>query len=755
MLLMLAAGTPRIWAQAAAQAAYVQPGVTSVVWTAKGQGAEAVFKLAVLNRGGAGTPAASQFDLQVIDAKRDGVAVTVQGALSDNPPPYDHVLNLTLDLAPDKAGAKGGNVTVLVTLKPKSQPPAAVTPAVPAAQLLTFTLVPPKSKLQPLKDLQGKALKLEQTVWWDGGDAAWNDPATRAASVRLDETSGTAALHVQVADVGATAGATGRPDSGVLKFGVRKEGKDAEPAFDTPVSVPGSDYVELKPKIYGRFPLGSSDGTVRITAANMDAAVDFGYSIHVRRSTLWIFIIVALGFTLGWLVRKFLSSQVEATRARLAALGTLRELAAQREGFSEAPDYLVAHDEILQELLRNIGNKNLDAAALDQAVKRALEKHEVVVTKVTNESESQAKEIKLWQEALRPGWGLPPDIAQRIRGVETGLTEARQQAEKHLAPKAAEAKLAAAAAALLTLVKQASQWRLDMLKHLKVPADAAQGTEPTAEAVLAELAKEDPGPGRNAAATGVTPEMVTQELDATHRAWHRMQEMGKTLPEGVKMFAGQQASALESSKVGEDDQRKDVGNALRTAGEQFKSDLEMVLRTTADPKQLAQAVHTFKEAWKTALLTMPPVTPASDHALLLKQQVDAGDWAKAMETVTGEAPPGLSPLQSLGDSHQPASEPAGELPRGKVPQVSVQPYSGPRLDKMEKQLTGMAIALRFLHTTLLVLLFAGLAWLFLSGEWVGRYDEMGRLFLAAFFADITTDQLRKLAGNKPLPLGVA
>ncbi len=776
LLLLLAAmlsAPAGLRAQAQTAATYVQPATTLVAWERLSpQSARATFTLVVLEPGRHGADPAGNLDFKIVSVSRDATPLDptqVLSELKNSKTPADGILTLQITLSNANARLKGGDLTVAATLTPRTlqplEPPTGTTttgtttPPTPLPpQPLSLTIKVPKAKLVVDKDAQGKALKLQHEVW-----APWRGATSRpdSAPLVLQETGGVRAEHVTVVDTSAAVAAAQRLDTGHLVFGTSPASAQEGGTF----TVEADDTLLLHPKVVGDFPVGDSEGLVKVRWGNQAEPTEFRYSLRVITTRWWIPFLTALGVFLGMLLRTLLPGHIAVSESRLRGIVLLRQLQEQGERFSTDPGYLRSRAAILQELQRHMQDPRIKAADLDAAIATATTGHTAAVAKLQQEVATGLNAVKTWQDALSTQWVLPAESAARLAQAHTQLDHALTLLQDRRDPLAAHTALEALVAGTLThLVRFSADHRLGTQELLeKMVAEPApvgpEGLQEIGEVLATAKAAEATARAR-VSQPRADAALTADELQTASVLHYWINDLADKLPGLALFFANAQAAIIETAGADRRAERDAAAAAVQKAIEPLRLKLPEILRAARPGQDGVQMLDTelsgFKTQWRDALLPLAAALPGAAAATAeqaVRAEVSTGKWAEAVAAAADPVAAAAAHLAMLRVAPPAQPRPLQQPPlRSPVPHVVPRPWQPAlTLAAWEQSLREKISAATWLQSGLVAALFCILAWIFLAETWLGDWPQMGRLFLAAFFTDLGVDQFKKLAGQKPLP----
>jgi hypothetical protein len=227
-------------------------------------------------------------------------------------PGLDGALSASWELAPggtplalllelkDTVRRPGSYRAILAPL-PKSRPDERVE--------LQINLVPAKLGLP-------EKLIVSRTVWWPLKPDELKPPL-----VVREESRTTRLSALQVSRLTSSAGAV------TVSTGIT-------PAAD-PVVIAAGRQITIPYTLDRGLPLGTVTGKLRLSAPELADAATLDYEIRTRLSSIYIPVVIAIGFLLGWLVRKYLAGLIRLAEVRESAGRLLSTVAT---ALAERPD---------------------------------------------------------------------------------------------------------------------------------------------------------------------------------------------------------------------------------------------------------------------------------------------------------------------------------------------------------------------------------------------------------------------------------
>jgi hypothetical protein len=385
----------------------------------------------------------------------------------------------------------------------------------------------------------------------------------------------------------------------------------------SPIRADGA--VDLTPELVGNFPLGTSEGTVRIVAPELSHPVDVAYEIRVRRSTGWICMTALVGLVIGWLLREVFARLIKLGDARRKADEALARLSAERRRRQDAR-FLAAVDERIEILTgKRWSNDEAEIAAAiteaDAALKEAI--------KDWKERRDQASATYNGLKAiLETKYHLPPALRARIAAAAEPLEGAGRRLNDGDAGGAAD-RLAAIEGELKSAVTTlGGAWKTKVRGAL---ADLA---------ALPCLAR-DPSRGT----TRDDLEAAIKEDGAKNAGMRERLERIDELCQKVSLFEVRLLSEIQTAvgaicAVASDAVATSVVEALE--GEMARV-LKRRQEAPDEPEEiLSDIATTLHGQLRSALLGLLPAWAPKDVAQKLEELVEKGDYAAAAELVRDE-----------------------------------------------------------------------------------------------------------------------
>jgi hypothetical protein len=501
----------------------------------------------------------------------------------------------------------------------------------------------------------------------------------------------------------------------------------------------------------GSFPLGTSKGEIEIDGRQLPAPVSVAYEVHSNAGKLWLVLLLAGSIALGWLTRVGLTRLIR--RGEAQAQGHLLH-----EQMSNA---LHAHpDRAFREAVRQavadleVALDDRNPARVRAAVKAGHEKLDAELKRLKERGDAVAKRLSALATLIGRSWAVPPSVEAELSAIRSEIVIATTRLDAHHVDAAESATSEIETRLATRIATPAREWR-DKVSPLvealrtqspNAPGSADQSVRTAAGAANTALANaaitasdasaKDLLTAVHAAKTAVGALLPIAQTAADATVVHVVQALGA---------AGVHPAALEPlqshreavSLTFEAAQRQDsssfapVVSMLATLGEQLRDQIRDNARQDADH----EAMDTALERGDFVAAAVAATTPAATQVLPFRAFLaDMGNLVVAKRTGLAES------ASAKGQPPQPVS-----LIRG----------LGIRVDRLsplqELELTRRAVeSARQLRSMLLGIAVLIVGYLFFADSWVGTTDDVAKVFLWGFTAQLTGDfVVAQLTARKP------
>jgi hypothetical protein len=559
----------------------------------------------------------------------------------------------------------------------------------------------------------------------------------------LEETSNAAFLTNVKVRPSRIATFANRQVNGQLDFLNPGDGRALDSAT---LMIPPGGLLTLDYKLGGDFPLGVVTGALEVNAPQLAAPLAVPFEVSSRLCRGYIFLFLALGLTISYLVKVRLQRAIDLGEARQQGAGVLErvqtELARRKD--QKFKSALSQQIETFEALLKGEDSAPLSAASkqLDDLLRSEL----ADLAKRHEEMQVKVDEFRLITEN---DWPLPVSLAAAIaeakKKVDAAADDLRSDAIED-----AQGKLETTRAELTkSLMDELPAWQSavkNLLEHLTkatlgisatVQAEFIKHAEPAKAALGA--AKFDDAAAKASAIRTLLPEVVKERrlaLDPLLWLAQAMQaEANQT--ELLKKFNLPDASAIDNlkKKVG------DFSEFLSGAADRPKGATETLPTTLGD----------IQAGWVNALTTqVPNAAPAVGQLVEERKYSDA---ASAVLKLLRDAQPankvlGGGPFQFA--SHFPQWMTGADL---LPPIISFRsgsafgPEPGP-LAALKLRSAWETKRAKFWQTVIIGLLVALLGYITYQDKFVGDLTDFATIFFWAFGIDVSVDTLLKLAPKR-------
>ncbi|MGI8803145.1 MAG: hypothetical protein ACR2KV_13405 [Solirubrobacteraceae bacterium] len=493
--------------------------------------------------------------------------------------------------------------------------------------------------------------------------------------------------------------------------------------------------VELEP-VVDDVPPGTYRGVVEVRADQLTNPIDFPYEVVVKRSGLWIILVLAGGFLVGLFVRKGLVSVI----GRLEAIRAGNDYAAELDSAATA-----AADAQFRERVATTRDTLLGAI-------RGYPRPATVATAVNAARNSWKSAVQAYEARHGEQAARAEKLAARLpdeTGIDT-IDEAIAHARIHVenAVRALAASDPGGAAINLDLAttdlnvsvpERAVDWAGEASALLDAIAMIPAVDRLSLDAVVAEartnIARVTTPPGL--ATAGVLAAAHTAVRLVGHAVQAVRQDINTITPRALELIA---SSSLEPK--GRTDPAR-LGRTLAAADDVL---VASEVARLGGPARMAVALAELRSELRAQILSW---SPRADAAAVY----DAGDVLSALKPDYAE----------LGD-HQPdgAEAAAVVLDRGSPPPVSPRrhrqppaPATGaaPHIPDIRVavgsslNLVGLIVA-NGVRIVLLTAIFSSIGWLAYHEHFMGTTQEMLGIFLWAFTTDLTIEGVTRMASQR-------
>jgi hypothetical protein len=567
-------------------------------------------------------------------------------------------------------------------------------------------------ELRPAKLGLPERLVVDRTLW-----LGWAEEIKPRLTVR-EESRSTRLSMVEVTRVSANRGAL--PVSASLI-----------PAADALVIAPGRS-ADVPYSVDAGAPLGTITGKLRFWAPELAEAASLDYEIRTRLSARYIPLIIAIGFLLGWLVRKRLAQSIRLGEAREAAGRLLSQVTAT---FAERPDatFRGAVEPARRALEEARSGANPDAVtdattALDQQWRTAL----------ADFAQRRAAAATLLDELRKlaaPPLPLPAVVTAALQDARAAAERARTALDRNDAATAHED-----LGALGDLARHVHRAALDWQDALHQLLEGFRTPSPGLPASLVKQFDERLRTSRSFdTIKPTTPFATPNERAALFLEFHaQFREARNRLAELAARLDAEWAQ-IEQALAPVQAQLQAPFHALAAAVAACRRDLETA---ADDPAPLARTLPARLQAlgthWRAGLLGQAPA-PARPRLLPLYEKAEFVALAQGVAAAFGNAPLG-GPTASVAPTPWPATAAAGplapaELTPSAAPAGSVLPAPVEVLTVREA---------RFLQSALLAVLYIGVYWGLNADTFGAQLSDVATLLLTSFGLDLGVDGLLKL-----------
>jgi hypothetical protein len=488
------------------------------------------------------------------------------------------------------------------------------------------------------------------------------------------------------------------------------------------------------------FTLGTTTLTYAIASPELAAEVPIVFEVKTRLERWNIFLFIAAGLILSYVLKVVLHRRIELGQARLLAFDLIEKV---RADLRDHPDPTFIHDtkKELDALVKAAAGT--DAAAIETARGLLNARWLAASTDLTNRRQAVQQTIDPLRKVTQSSWAVPTALLQKLAAADAALDLVQRDLMADQIDEAAAGAGAVEKQLRRDLIAEASRWQQSVVQYLDALAAAPRGLSPAVKTGLAAaVAEARSAIGQttfNPAATGsddlvqLLLEMSTERraarkgplalgaamLGETAQADGVLTVDAKTLAtlRGIIDVAGQKLvefvddpdagiqvfqTALDSVSAGWREMLTVVGGgALPAPADALLKQSQFVEATAA----LDTAMHPPVEADAVADITMP-----EEPDLLWPMVGDAGSLAQIIERRTIHALPRIPPIVAA------------------------------------RQRTLFEIALAKLWQSALIAILLGLIGYGLyAPKFVGDYHDFLVIFFWAFGLDLTADTLMKVA----------
>lgn len=567
----------------------------------------------------------------------------------------------------------------------------------PQEQTETLVVVVPAATLRSLGTLQ-----IRRTRWF------WGPPAVTSAVLRLQETSRLSRVtEVGVLSVGG---------NGCLVF--------------KPRSIAPGEVVDLPVEFEGQFPLGSSKGTIQVTASQLAQPYEVAYEV-ITTWTKWLLVVViGFGILVGYLIKTRITGATKLSEARLQAAKVLEDLESQPYRDQEFRDDLKSQRDALHSALDDgdVGAITERAASAREALRVALEGLRKRKADVQNDLAG------LWK-LVEGQWDLPESIDAALehgRQARPRLQGLLDQGDVG----AAETELAALRREVGTLLHKAVlAWRQQLLDGL--------GRLPTKSPPLGTLFGDVRRAAEKACVDKLSALDAHADLESALRAVRDARTLVNTFLEAIVRDLEAMVGQVQANLGG----LGDLGPTFGELDELGKSRM-------GDPDILLPALNHQSSRLHDALRHAVGAVASQDPQV--DQLLQAGRYEEAASLAQQTAKrPASGPVQAAAPTAaQPAAGPPGVVRRGSA-EPSESPVREakffiwqtpsipmlPRAAVIKTQARAELRAAKRLNTTVAAVLAIVTGYLVFENSFVGSLDNIAAAFVWALGVDASVEVL--------------
>jgi hypothetical protein len=532
-------------------------------------------------------------------------------------------------------------------------------------------------------------------------------------------------------------------------------------------TVKAGDTAEFLPVTDGMFPLGTTEGVLKITSPQMAKALEVDYRVHARWSIWLIPVLCLIGFGLGYVVRRLLETRKLRTNAKRKAYA---QLAVLTQAGKEAQDatFRGAIESAKTALQMAAAGRLVED--IDKAVTAATSALQVAKEQLDGSLKELAARVEPWRGMMIAARQLPGLVEKRWLDTQNAFKRVTTLIGLKNPQEADAAFLEMRVNQMLPLVKELAGWRggmPDLLEELVRWPGAPKDDIPTVvngwknEWITANAS----AAAHRALRDDVTPQTASLELYASETAHQQALQLADLYGRLVKDLAYDSALSLREHVVPKDraeSSGKAMEEASATLADAFADVVGLPLKDARE--KLQEALTTHHQAWLANLQSLAGVDNEIEkqaiHDALLK-----GDYAAAVRVVTKVAPapanlPEGGPAAMLGirgdggntrflgfgvpsNNSNPAgmSFPYPAMARAESDEPLYRPLTPGEIHIRILELEQKGIQLEFLQTALLAILFTLAAIAIYHESWVGTWQQVAMVLAWAFATDFTTEKL--------------
>jgi len=500
------------------------------------------------------------------------------------------------------------------------------------------------------------------------------------------------------------------------------------------IAIPAGESVEVKYQVDEGVPLGTVTGALRFSATELSEPVALDYEVRTRLTPWFIPVVIALGFLVGWLVRKRLVD--------IAQLGEAREraktlLAKVDKSLAELPDADFQHAvRSLRDELHEARNGK-QTAAISEAMTKLDEVWRAALVEFNRRKVAAAEKLAELKSLAGPPLPLPPATDQRLAAAR----DADGRAANALALNKvadAERELRTQEALAEDIWRIALDWQERIAAIVRLLQTAPLGLPVHVQAQFAEQAKTvafDRIKPQNAFDTPALRRTLFIEFHAEARDVRVLfSELSTRLGFEWNLIA----KVLEPIRPKLQPQHNLLADAIAS----FRRDLEQAVDGPAPfAAMLEKRFEELDMDWRATLIAKAPSTTPAANLTALKALADARQYlqlANGLVTAFGSLLGGDAVVREVGIvpwltmSMERLPPPAFDRPQTRQPETP---------DPVEALTPGEA---RFLQSVLLAAIYIAVYWMLNADGFGNSMTDLAILFVTSFGLDLSAEGILKL-----------
>ncbi|HEX8190914.1 MAG TPA: hypothetical protein VF586_21320 [Pyrinomonadaceae bacterium] len=538
-------------------------------------------------------------------------------------------------------------------------------------------------------------------------------------------------------------------------------GKDApvqqKLRFDVPAGgIPPSQRVPVPYSTSGEFPLGSTKGSVEIASSQLAEPVTFNYEVRARRGRGVIWLLLAAGLVVGYLIRTKLEQLIALGESQAKGLELRGRILAAKEKHKDrtfAEGVAATLGRLDAVLLKKSGLELLwtkeAALNLDTATKAAAAEFDAAQKNLQARREAARGNYEALSGLLEKAWSLPAGVAGAVATAKEGAARVHAALEDDNVTESEERMAHVRKDLAARLTTAAAAWRDEaapLLDKLTAQGSALSGALPGGMGQAATNLKAVIDGAR--LAPGDTSIAGMQALlEAVHKSREGIRELRAGY--WLKDYAEKVVSTLRRTKIKDEATLASLNQKVAAAA----ADLD---RAADEPGRVSEVLQRdldeLDKTFRAAVVAQIPGAATAEEKGGVSASLNNFEYLKAARSVLGihqriAAAEGII----LGDQPKPAAG-AGGAPAAAGWTLPGAPTAAPlalllstRADERLRTPEDLRVrafwgllGATLLRTVFLGLAIAGVGYFLFAETFVGTAKELVAVFFWAFSLDVST-----------------